>query len=106
MKGYVKIIVGIFAVTSAVTLSMFGAVYAGNWFLEAIEMSAARAKDILFLVLNACCGLMLALGTYGSFYWFLPLCWKEHKRRKQEAKAEKHAAEIAKTGGNRNEGKD
>lgn len=103
MRGYAKIVIGIFIGTLAVTLSMFGTVYAGNWFLDTIGMSVARAKDILHLFLNACCGLMMALGFGATIYWFVPPCWKEHKRRKHEAEEERRAAEVATAGGNKHE---
>ncbi len=106
MKGPSKIIFSIIIGILAVTLSVFGALYIGDWFLKAIGMSVTRAKEILFLFSDACCGLIMALGFGATTYLFAPLCWKEHKRRKQEAEEERRAVEVITAGGKSHERKD
>ncbi|MDU3679301.1 MAG: hypothetical protein E7G07_04665 [Flavonifractor plautii] len=106
MKGYLKIVIGIFVAVLIIIAVMFGVVYVGDWFLKAIGMSVTRAKEILFLFSDACCGLIMALGFGATTYLFAPLCWKEHKRRKQEAEEERRAVEVITAGGKSHERKD
>lgn len=92
MKRYLKIAIGIFISVLVIVIIMFGVVYAGDRFLTEIGMSVAEAKEIILLFLNACCGSILALSYGGIFFWFLPLIWRAHKKRKKEAREEQREA--------------
>lgn len=86
MKRCLKVFAAIILAVPLIILFMFGVVYVGDCFLSEIGVSVTEAKEILFMFLNAGAGIILALTFGGSLYWFVPLIWKEHKRRKKEAK--------------------